>query len=406
MTNFLYKSSKNNIKSIWHKLHVQKIGILLSSLLLLSQNVAAGKYSADTEFREITYKYDGNIENHSIPSIYDKKVRQNKILNSPILKELNSLHPDARWMLLIDGKWQWLGPTVFDQNLRDCSYEDLVESGYLIAVNAAFKYVFSPINMQKKLDADYYLKLHDIIIKNVDISSLYPRINTYRKGRNIGFEINDEIKFQKNDYCKKKNSLWKSDRAVYTTKFFRSDKNLCHAVNLEIGEAEKKVNIMFEEYYSKLYEIEKNGFAEGSQLDKNACIKDKKLEVIVRICQNLDQLHAFADANIRTINLVLQRMLVENNLKPSVLYDPNCLDLASTEFNINAVKAGQLRYDDVLEISKFLYRNNFPVNSDSQISAILNSKIRNDLYQNYMKDRQDVFNNYTKYRIVYTNQQY
>jgi hypothetical protein len=70
--------------------------------------------------------------------------------------------------------------------------------------------------------------------------------------------------------------------------------------------------------------------------------EDAKLTAIVRCCQDLDQAHLFVDGNIRTIAFgVLPKLLLENDLRPCILPDPNILDGSSVEEIKQAICQGQ-----------------------------------------------------------------
>ena len=74
----------------------------------------------------------------------------------------------------------------------------------------------------------------------------------------------------------------------------------------------------FDKYYEKLKELTEKGYLEGSFLPPNSSLIDKRLELIIRTCQDLDQMHLFTDGNIRTIAfLVMNKMLIENGFNPT-----------------------------------------------------------------------------------------
>jgi ankyrin repeat protein len=62
---------------------------------------------------------------------------------------------------------------------------------------------------------------------------------------------------------------------------------------------------------------------------------------IAKCIQKLELLHPFQDGNIRTfVNGVLNKLLIEHNLPPAILYDPNCVDGQSKEeFYIEILEA-------------------------------------------------------------------
>lgn len=70
--------------------------------------------------------------------------------------------------------------------------------------------------------------------------------------------------------------------------------------------------------------------------------EDEKLHAIARLCQDLDQLHVFVDGNIRTTGiLLLNKLLIENGLSPSVMHDVNQLDCLSEDELVTIIKEGQ-----------------------------------------------------------------
>ncbi|KGP64197.1 hypothetical protein EP47_03840 [Legionella norrlandica] len=69
---------------------------------------------------------------------------------------------------------------------------------------------------------------------------------------------------------------------------------------------------------------------------------DKKLTAIVNLVQRLEQLHPFGDANCRTFcMLLLNRELLNNQMDPAMVKDPNNFDMQSKSELIDLVKEGQ-----------------------------------------------------------------
>lgn len=59
-------------------------------------------------------------------------------------------------------------------------------------------------------------------------------------------------------------------------------------------------------------------------------------------CQDLDQHHLFMDGKIRTIAfLVMNKLLLQNDLLPSVLQDPSVFDMNSIEEIVEDIRWGQ-----------------------------------------------------------------
>lgn len=73
----------------------------------------------------------------------------------------------------------------------------------------------------------------------------------------------------------------------------------------------------------------------------------ERLEVIVHTCQTLEQLHLFSDANMRTVYLLLNKMLMDNGFPPTVLDEPNTIDFYSVGEIISLIKSGWEKYSRV-----------------------------------------------------------
>lgn len=72
---------------------------------------------------------------------------------------------------------------------------------------------------------------------------------------------------------------------------------------------------------------------------------DEKLIAIVKVIQNLHQLHPFADGNGRTFCFfLLNRLLLDNNLPPTIIKVPGYFTGWSAEELVQEVKEGQKRF--------------------------------------------------------------
>lgn len=71
-----------------------------------------------------------------------------------------------------------------------------------------------------------------------------------------------------------------------------------------------------------------------------------KLTEIARLCQALEQAHCFTDGNARTLGfLFVNQLLLENNLSPSVIYDPNRFDGFSHQELVAEIQKGQRLFE-------------------------------------------------------------
>jgi len=77
--------------------------------------------------------------------------------------------------------------------------------------------------------------------------------------------------------------------------------------------------------------------------------EEEKLIAIATLCQDLDQMHVFVDGNIRTTGiLVLNKLLLQQRLSPSVLDDVNCLDCLSVAEIVEKIREGQAYFQALL----------------------------------------------------------
>lgn len=84
------------------------------------------------------------------------------------------------------------------------------------------------------------------------------------------------------------------------------------------------------QFYQKTYQI-------APKNDEN-----EKLRAIVRICQDKEDTHVFIDGNVRNAGILLiNKLLLEQGLSPTALYDVNCLDGLSEDELIERIKEGQ-----------------------------------------------------------------
>lgn len=74
-------------------------------------------------------------------------------------------------------------------------------------------------------------------------------------------------------------------------------------------------------------------------------LDDATVHAIAQCCQQLNQHHLFAEANIRTIGfLCLNKLLLDQGAAPTILEYPKVLDMCSTTDVIAAIRQGQHRF--------------------------------------------------------------
>ncbi|CTP88621.1 hypothetical protein XTPLMG728_1962 [Xanthomonas translucens pv. poae] len=83
----------------------------------------------------------------------------------------------------------------------------------------------------------------------------------------------------------------------------------------------------------------------NARLIRAAPMGDSKLSAIARCCQDLEREHLFNDGNSRTIGLlVVNKLLLENGLRPAMMEDPNRFDGFSTDELVAEIKQGQATF--------------------------------------------------------------
>lgn len=268
-----------------------------------------------------------------------------------IVKNLDDKH---MWKMVIDGRYHLQGKHICDRGgVINKNLSANAEPGYLAAMLDAFNYMLTTVNNQK-LDANLYRDFHTKCLKDVKIESTQDNTN-YRNDPEtaVRFGVMSTNSTPKGiqELDIKKKSGWECEQKL-TAEIREVDgsKRLygSHFDNAE--QAAAFVDEVFKTYYEKLDELETNGFVEGSFIPKDSSKEDKTLEIMLRTCQCLDQAHTFYDGNIRTIAfLVLNKMLMENNMCPVCMYNPNNIDVFDMATLIKTVKESQAAFIKMIE---------------------------------------------------------
>jgi prophage maintenance system killer protein len=104
--------------------------------------------------------------------------------------------------------------------------------------------------------------------------------------------------------------------------------------NMSLIKLKEGVQTIIDDYYNKINTIGKN----------ESEVAEQKLAAAIECCQNLDQLHAFADGNVRTATLVLNKFLIELGEYPCIFDNPNVLDVKSIRELMQYVRKGQEKF--------------------------------------------------------------
>ena len=277
-------------------------------------------------------------------------------------KEANNI-----WRLFIDGNRQEEGRLTFDEK----------EPGYIAAMEKAFQYLSEIDN--ERLSTNLIRRLHARCLHDVEIRGLNKEdVGIFRElgagtfrleggGRERQGAINitraglEEFlrKFKNKSVTyeiynsRTQKSMPKTSRffdIVIQTQggFFQS---LLHDQNpaLNIDEIMEKVR-----GGSEFVSILASDFLENAvsgvisqyhqNLRKAAGNKELKLRAIAELVHEIEMFHPFSDANCRTLYLLLNRELINNGFTPTILENPNRIDLFSTEEIVQEIRNGMETY--------------------------------------------------------------
>jgi hypothetical protein len=207
------------------------------------------------------------------------------------------------------------------------------ERGYLAGMLKGFNLMLTTLNT--KFDANMLKDFHDAAIGGVhdrdrfDSSSAMDR--GYRDGAvQFGLVANDNCtaeglkEFQASP---KKTSDW-----ITVTPPKGQESGMLVANEKTPQQCARKAQEIINAYHMEISD------ADGDE--------DGILAAITRCCQDLDQHHLFSDGNARTLGfLVMNKLLLQNGLRPVVLEDPNRIDMNSIDELVAEIKKSQAKFD-------------------------------------------------------------
>lgn len=196
------------------------------------------------------------------------------------------------------------------------------EAGYMVGMMSAFEMMLGTLG--KKLDCDGYESLQKKAVAGVkerkdNTRGLKPGFRD-ANGVCVGLNFLNMTPDGRHQYeeCHGNDEGTSIRRAMCSTQEYLVCKELPRDRIQEICQ-----NI-FDCYYRKLEELR------AVTADDSARREYDVLRLIADCCQSLDQYHLFADGNIRTsVFLVMNKLLLENGLRPVLPHDPNVMDMHS-----------------------------------------------------------------------------
>ena len=307
-----------------------------------------------------------------------------------IITYLQNQNIDVLWKFLIPRPLHQYGKDIFETKNTILKNK---EKGYLNAMLNGWNYIIEN-KTNNKIDKDMYEKLHDIAIK--DVKRLKKNANKFRVNRGklflkSNFDNFDILNNERNTLIK---NLW-GDNSFLNYKFYNKTK-MCYCI-FSSFEKSKSYNVFkksnFKEYsecvlqmylntyYQKKDELEeckyieylknKTNFANiniveinnkydiltttnkirkckinknftKSLLTKNSSYYDKLIEIIVTTCKLIMESYFFYDGNKRTLSLLLNMMLFENKIFPTIIEDPLIFIKNTIPEIVNKLKEGQI----------------------------------------------------------------
>lgn len=231
------------------------------------------------------------------------------------------------WRLFMDGKLQ--------ENRGKFGFEN--EKGYMAAMMSAFTKMLE--SLKEPLTVESYKQLHDYAIDNVYDAGqrrMEPGFrNSQIDGEGFGVDGStmtkkglEELEFKyKNRFENPVGYVLYTDPSTLTLDNPTKRQEIL-LKPLVTSQCERFVGIVIDLYNKEIKTCSQNN--------------DEIIKCIAKCCQDLDQIHVFVDGNIRTIAfLVLNKLLLQNKLSPTILEEPNIFDCTDLDSLVKAIKKGQ-----------------------------------------------------------------
>jgi hypothetical protein len=224
------------------------------------------------------------------------------------------LRRDRVWCLGVDATAHALGHDYFDRR----------EPGYNAGIAAAWQLILN--HLETPLDTVLLQRIHDTAVRGVlNAPEGQPFKQGFRSG-SVQFSVVDHVSRAGLEQLKARLQAPPYKGWVK----FHEGEMLFECTRQSEASCQKVAREMLQDLNGELAE------AHGP---------DAALATIVRYCQTLEQLHLFQDGNIRTMVLVLNKLLLAHGMRPTVMDDPNAFDLLSVEELVQEVRRGQANFD-------------------------------------------------------------
>ena len=101
-----------------------------------------------------------------------------------------------------------------------------------------------------------------------------------------------------------------------------------------------------EEYISSMVQLILDDYHQEIQ---RVHIDDERIYIIAKYMQRIEQLHPFADGNVRTCAILINKLLSDFNLPLTILLNPNRLDCCDLAELVRSIKEGQIIFQRLME---------------------------------------------------------
>lgn len=253
-------------------------------------------------------------------------------------KAFEGISPINYWRLVIDLKLQdelgWL-------------YYDVREKGSVKGLLIAFSSMLESLMNKEPLTEALIIKWHGLLLGNVSFSS--PVI----AGEYHADPVNVGVVLGKNGTKDGMSILFDPEQRPVKFMLLKgrselddpSEKNdlryYIHTVINHSHEIADEMKKIIKNYHKqiKIIDEEKN---------EPSTKKNKILKVIAECIQNMCLLHPFRDGNTRIFAIItLNRLLLENQLSPVILYDPNRFEGYTTDELVQEIETGMVTFKNI-----------------------------------------------------------
>tara|TARA_R110002110_G_scaffold195770_1_gene405475 strand:- start:96844 stop:98610 length:1767 start_codon:yes stop_codon:yes gene_type:complete len=242
---------------------------------------------------------------------------------------LQTFPPDEFWRFFVDGVRQSKGWKVFENN----------EPGYLQGMYTAF---LEEMTRSEPLSVDVLLRVHANSVTGVKETNYEDNLEKAKHFRpaseQVGFDLSLGSNLSKKGYEEIQSESAKHGN--YSTINGQKILNSGHTIDLfklacTAKDPQNEATKILENYHRAMQQ---------SGVDQ-----ESKVKAIIEMVVNLERLHPFNDANCRTFCMVvLYRELLNNNIMPPIMDNPNQFDGFSMEELSLKVMEGSRRAQELI----------------------------------------------------------